>query len=432
MPSATLAPDTGPNRLVEIPSRPSPVQNSIAYTDPLVRLSNFKMLSDEDLKAAGLPGKPSLWSRLWNRPITRLAIMASVVVILVLVIALPAALVSKGDGSDDSNSGESSGSSGSGSGPSTSTSSGSTPSATNMPGPGCGTPHTVGYSDSPSNHNVKVGNVMRNFTIDVPNGYNDANDAPWPLILDFHGASRDASNQYNNSQYFEQDRGDDYIIVYPEGMDGKWESASYALKKADDVNFVKELLDHIDETYCVDHDRIYASGKSNGAGFVDYLACTDLGDKFAAFGLASAALYGDLAYEPEGGCDKKRAILEVHGGKDENVPFEGSKKGTGGESPDIEEWMGWWARRDGCKKSDEPTVDDSHKGFNVTTYSCDGYDDILKQIYIPDMHHCWPSASGNNSDAIARPKGCGFRGVDFTSDVLDWFETWNMTNIPKN
>ncbi|KAM0718648.1 hypothetical protein Q7P37_005719 [Cladosporium fusiforme] len=388
------------------------------------------MLSDEDLKAAGQPGKPSLWSRLWNRPVTRLAIMASAVVILVLVIALPAALVGKGDGSDDSNSGSSSGSSGSGSGTSTSSSSGSKP--TKMPGAGCGNAHAAGYSFDAADHHVTATNTQRNFTIDVPANYNDANDSPWPMILDFHGASRDAANQYNNSQYFEDPRGDDYIIVYPQGMGNKWESASYASKKADDIDFINELLKHMDDNYCVDQERIYASGKSNGAGFVDYLACSDTGDQFAAFGLAAAALYGDLEYKPPGGCDKKRAILEVHGGKDDTVPYTGQKSGIGGESPDVLEWLGWWARRDGCKKSDEPTVDDSHDDYNVTTYSCGGYDDILKQIYIPDLNHCWPSATGNNSDANARPKGCGFRDLDFTSTVLDWFETWNMTNVPSN
>lgn len=394
------------------------------------------MLSDEDLKAAGLPGKPSLWSRLWNRPITRLAIMASVVVVLVLVIALPAALVGKGgdgsDGSSGSNSGDSSGSSGSGSGSGTSTSSAPGPTHTKMLGAGCGKAHSVGYSDNSSNHYIDTTKNLRNYTIDVPSGYNDAKDTPWPLILDFHGASKDAANQYNNSQYFEQDRGDDYIVVYPEGMDGKWESASYAVKRADDLDFVNELLKHMDDNYCIDQERVYASGKSNGAGFVDYLACSDIGDQFAAFGLAAAALYGDLEYDPPGGCDKKRAILEVHGGEDTTVSYTGTKNGVGGESPDILDWLGWWARRDGCKKSDEPTVDDSHDDYNITTYSCDGYNDILKQIYIPDLDHCWPSATGNNSDALTRPKSCGFKGLDFTSTVLDWFETWNMTNVPSN
>lgn len=396
------------------------------------------MMSDEDLKAAGAPaaaGKPSLMSRLWNRPITRLAILSSILVAVVLVIALPAALVPKGDGSNSDGSSGSSGSnsgSGSGSGSSgspTSTSSGSTPTKTMTPG--CGTAHSVGYSDDMSNHNITSSGSNRYYTIDVPSHYNDKKSEPWPLILDFHGASRDADNQYNNSMYYADPRGDDYIVVYPEGMGGKWESAFYADKDANDLQFVTDLLEHINNDYCIDQDRIYASGKSNGGGFVDMLACSDEGDPFAAFAMAAAALYSDLSYKPKGGCSKSRAILESHGGEDKTVPYEGGDNGVGGDSPDIAEWLGWWARRDGCKKSADPSVVE-HDGYNVSTYSCDGYDDIVKGIYIPDLDHCWPDATQNNSDSQRNHDVCAFDGLDFTAVVLDWFGNWTMNNVPKN
>ena len=139
-------------------------------------------------------------------------------------------------------------------------------------------------------------------------------------------------------------------------MKGKWESASYAEKGADDLTFISDLLDQLDKNYCIDSDRVYASGKSNGGGFVDMMACSDLGDSFAAFAMASAALYSDTSYRDKAvnKCIKSRAILESHGGKDTTVPYTGqsAKKGTGGESPDIQDWLSWWARRDGCEKGE--------------------------------------------------------------------------------
>jgi poly(3-hydroxybutyrate) depolymerase len=166
------------------------------------------------------------------------------------------------------------------------------------------------------------------------------------------------------------------------------------------------------------------------------MACSDLGDSFAAFAMASAALYSDNSFRDKAvnKCIKSRAILESHGGKDTTVPYKGqsANKGTGGESPDIQDWLSWWARRDGCEKGEEPVVDNNHEGYNITSYSCGGYDNVVQGYYIPDLNHCWPSADGNNSDSGARENGCSFRGLDFTSVVLDWFERWNRTNAPQN
>jgi poly(3-hydroxybutyrate) depolymerase len=394
------------------------------------------MLSDADLKAGGaaaeVPSKPSLLTRMRNKPLTSLAVIASIIIAIVLLVALPVALTGNDDSSSSGNSSGKSGSSGS-SKP-TSTSSATSHRPTKMAG--CGTAHSGGYSSGRSNHNIESSNQTRYYTIDVPSNYNDNRTSPWPLILDFHGASRDAANQYNNSQYFAEARGDQYIVVYPEGLDGKWESATYAVEGANDVTFVGDLLDHLDDTYCINADRVYASGKSNGGGFIDMLACSDMGDSFAAFAMASAALYSDNSYKDSAidGCPKSRAILESHGGKDTTVPYDGqsAKKGTGGESPDIQDWLGWWARRDGCKKSDAPIVDNDHEGYNITSYSCGGYDDVVQGYYIPELNHCWPSADGNNSDAGARENGCSFRGLDFTAVVLDWFGRWDRTNAPQN
>ena len=74
---------------------------------------------------------------------------------------------------------------------------------------GCGTPHAGGYSNGKSTHNLEVAGNTRYYTIDVPENYNDKRNDPWPLILDFHGANKDAANQYNNSQYFAEPRGED-------------------------------------------------------------------------------------------------------------------------------------------------------------------------------------------------------------------------------
>lgn len=301
---------------------------------------------------------------------------------------------------------------------------------------GCGIAHVEGYSSNKDHLSLESGGILRYYTIDVPVEYNLDRTKPWPLILDFHGASHTPKDQYNNSRYFAAGRDEKYIVVYPQGRGNVWEGASYSIDGVDDLRFVADLLDHLQTNYCIDSDRIYASGKSNGGGFVDVLACSDEGDNFAAFAMASAALYSDnsLVNTKFGNCSKSRAILESHGGKDKTTPYGGqsARKGNGGATPGIQDWLGWWARRDGCQADQVPNFDDYHEGYSVTSYSCGGYHNVVQGYYISELDHCWPSADGRNSDASARKEGCSFHGLDFTSVVLDWFGRWDKNSAPRN
>lgn len=41
----------------------------------------------------------------------------------------------------------------------------------------------------------------------------------------------------------------------------------------DDTGFTTKILNDLEAQYCIDTDRIFATGKSDGAGFVGVLAC---------------------------------------------------------------------------------------------------------------------------------------------------------------
>ena len=75
------------------------------------------------------------------------------------------------------------------------------------------------------------------------------------------------------------------LVAYPQGTVGtddrpSWQGAPYS-SGADDVRFTSDLLDRLEADLCVDPGRVYASGKSNGAGFAGLLACR-LADRLAA------------------------------------------------------------------------------------------------------------------------------------------------------
>ena len=119
----------------------------------------------------------------------------------------------------------------------------------------------------------------------MPDSYNDDLTKEWPLIFDYHGNGGNGWQQYDNSQYYRFKAAQNYVVVYPQGVNDSWQSADYATPGVNDLQFTSDLLAHIKENYCVDTNHVYASGKSNGGGFVDFLACSDNGDDFAAFAM---------------------------------------------------------------------------------------------------------------------------------------------------
>lgn len=58
-----------------------------------------------------------------------------------------------------------------------------------------------------------------------------------------------------------------------ERLQERWEGFPGAT--TDDIGFTMDILDDIESQYCIDTNRVYATGKSDGAGFVGVLACDE-------------------------------------------------------------------------------------------------------------------------------------------------------------
>ncbi|KAL9533196.1 putative feruloyl esterase [Sphaerulina musiva] len=295
----------------------------------------------------------------------------------------------------------------------------------------CQNYHHEGYNNGNETHTVRSGNYTRNYTVSVPTGYNDSPRRKWPVIIDFHGNNGTPDQQYNNSRFFDYTAGQQYLVVYPQGVEAHWQGPTYAVKGVDDLQFVTDLTSKIKAEYCVDHDRVYASGKSNGGGFVDLLACSHHGDEFAAFAVAAGALYSSTNSTS---CSKKRAMLESHGVADKVIPYAGGV-GSGGPLPDVSQWVSWWGQRT-CGSN--ATASDSRNmgGYNTTSYSCGNYTEAIKHYRVFELGHCWPSGTSNNYDASdvfnQTDRKCLDKALDFTPVVLDFFSKWTLPNAPRN
>lgn len=101
---------------------------------------------------------------------------------------------------------------------------------------------------------------------------------------------------------------------------------------------MENVLADLNNTMCVDPNRVYATGHSNGGGFLDRIACSPVSDYFAAFAAASGSFYTQNS--AGSACNPGRLpvpMLEFHGGADTSVKYEGGQ-GQGGMLPSIPDW----------------------------------------------------------------------------------------------
>lgn len=179
----------------------------------------------------------------------------------------------------------------------------------------------------------------RSYGVHLPSDYDK--DRQYPAVLGFHGSSSigfffEADTRLSSDAYT-----GDKIMVYPNGLGGAWAGANYSeATVAEDLQFVWDLLTDLRANFCVDSARVYATGMSIGGGFVNTIACNDtVGGEFAAFAPASGSFYTDND-EHHTECKPARdvtPIIEIHGGSDADVSYEGGE-GQGGDNPAIATW----------------------------------------------------------------------------------------------
>lgn len=130
----------------------------------------------------------------------------------------------------------------------------------------------------------------------------------YPLVFMFHGTSGDGEKFFNISGWKEKGDKENFITVFPSSLeyciteDGKqkrttkWhngdleEAACPGQDLADDVKFVRLMVDSIAGRFPVNRSKIYASGFSNGGGFVGKLA-VEMSDVFAALAPSGGTLH---------------------------------------------------------------------------------------------------------------------------------------------
>lgn len=155
--------------------------------------------------------------------------------------------------------------------------------------PGVVTPNTLVTAADPD---------TRRYLVRVPSTY-PMNSGPYPVVFMLHGTGQTANIAMNNTTWNHASEVLGFIMVYPEALpyllnDGttatKWHTEEVEanvvdtseLPMADDVVFLRELYVTLTQQLKIDSERVYATGFSNGGGFVKSKIHTELADIFAA------------------------------------------------------------------------------------------------------------------------------------------------------
>lgn len=159
-------------------------------------------------------------------------------------------------------------------------------------------PIGITYVDDINFHN-------RTFVVTVPSNYDPSN--PSPLLFAFHGNGMDGEFLKSRTKFDSLTFDQRYIIVYPNSIYGAWTDGCDCnlsdQKRVDDLAFVDFLIDSMKKAYTIDTTRIYGWGVSQGAAFLQRLAC-ERAEKFAAV----SSYLGTLRYFAARECNPSTSV----------------------------------------------------------------------------------------------------------------------------
>ena len=154
-----------------------------------------------------------------------------------------------------------------------------------------------------------------------------------------------------------------------------------------DIEFISAIIDTLSDRYCVDLERVYATGESLGSMFTYELPC-HLSERVAAI----ASWAGTMPVNPAA-CDPSHpvAIMHIHGQDDWFISYRAQwdwkEWDTVGTMRDIPGLIDFWRETYRCQRSDSPP---STSGLHTVHSDCDG--DVRVELHaLQGVEHEWPA-----------------------------------------
>jgi polyhydroxybutyrate depolymerase len=290
---------------------------------------------------------------------------------------------------------------------------------------------------------IDASGTPRTYLRHVPPVHNGADALP--VVVDLHGYQEGARIHTSMSGLGPYGDTQGFITITPQGQGQvpRWIAES----GSEDVAFIGNVLDDVESTLCVDLDRVFVTGLTNGAFMTSTLAC-DMAERIAA--AAPVAGISDIE-----GCNPARPVpvIAFHGTADTFVAYDGglgaaamnlpAPDGSGktigdlvaeaeasgtsvDELPDggppVPDIAAAWAARNRC----EPTPTETPVTADVTkiAFTCPPGADV--ELYrVTDGGHTWPGSEFSAS--LANVMGVTTTSINANELMWAFFQAHPMT-----
>ena len=250
----------------------------------------------------------------------------------------------------------------------------------------CATPAAA---ESQTLAELMVNGVRRQYRLSVPRA--DAGVA-LPVLMAFHGGSGRDYPFPQQREFEELVEAEGVIAVYPLAElvppnEGEWQ-LNTSESTTQDIAFVEALIDDLSSRYCVDSNRIYATGYSLGSMFTYELAC-HLNARFAAI----ASLAGTMPVTPNScALVENVSIMHIHGQDDSIISYDSEWEWKAWDSVgtmrDIPSLVRFWSEQYGCQNERETQSDSA---LHIVHDACD--EGVRVEHYrLSGVEHEWPDA----------------------------------------
>jgi poly(3-hydroxybutyrate) depolymerase len=287
--------------------------------------------------------------------------------------------------------------------------------------------------------------IPRSFLVHIPQYY-DINKAS-PVIFGFHGNGADAETIQRQTGFNDGGLNPYAIAVYVQGAGsgaagyesmpgyGSTADAGTLNNRIRDRDFLKQLVRSMQDNFCIDPTRIFATGHSNGGGFCGVIACDpELSITFAAIAPNSGAFYsgtagGTAGVNPDNvitdtpvqiPCSPGRnnmAIFETHGTNDGQISYFGqdARGSPPRVVPSIPRWLNSWAARQGMSPQNYTTQVAPKATLVQWANATGGELGRLQHFRLEDWVHEWPNGQGNAP-------------INVSPYIMEFFNRWPNTN----
>jgi polyhydroxybutyrate depolymerase len=242
------------------------------------------------------------------------------------------------------------------------------------------------------------GGQERSYLLSTPAAYDGT--TAYPLILQFHGFVSSDTQIESETALGERGAARGYVVVTPDSLGSPKQWNMFAdPQQPDDYGFIHALVEHLTQSLCVDPERVYAAGHSNGAAFVAFLACSEP-YQFAVVAMVSATTPSVCP------ADVTPAAVAVAGTADPQVPYAGgSVGGSATNIPAATDTIAKYAQRNGCGA--QPATDRPAPSVERWVYPGCAKGAAVVFYTVVGGSHPWPNTES-------------FRATDA---ILDFFDT---------